>query len=205
MIEPDEVRALRGDLVLTGDLRLDVPRFLHQHHCPETATHCAAVAAEARRVAALVGADEERAEHGGWLHDVSAIFPAAERVDVARRWGIDVLAEEASFPMIIHQKLSAALASAIFDVHALEVLSAVGCHTTLKTDATLDDKVLFVADKLAWDQPGVPPYHQEMADALRHGLDDAVRVYLQFLWEQRATLRVVHPWFRAAYDQLVLD
>lgn len=192
-------------VILTGDIAQAVPAFLRHHGCPGTAEHCAAVAAEARRVALLTGEDAEQAEHAGWLHDVSAVFPAAERIAVARQCGVDVLPEEAAFPMIIHQKLSALLAETIFGVRDVPVLSAVGCHTTLKQDAGRLDKVVFVADKLAWDQLGTAPYHDRLAVALGQSLDAAVVVYLHYLWDQRTTLRVVHPWFRAAYLQMVGD
>jgi HD superfamily phosphohydrolase YqeK len=64
------------------------------------------------------------------------------------------------------------------------------------------DKVVFVADKLAWDQPGVAPYHAEMSVALGRSLDEAALVYLRYLWQRRASLRVVHPWLRDAYLQM---
>ena len=187
---------------LTGNIAGDVPTFLTHHGRPDTAAHGAAVAAEARRIAALAGADVDAAETAGWLHDVSVIFPSEQRAVIAEQLGIEVLPEEAIFPMIIHQKLSAVLARAIFRIEDAAILSAVGCHTTLKAGATLLDKVLFVADKLAWDQPGHAPFHDDMRAALDHSLDQAALVYLRYLWERRTTLRVLHPWAQAAYAEL---
>ena len=106
--------------------------------------------------------------------------------------------------MILHQKLSAILAHELFGVDDLAVLSAIGCHTTLRADATPLDKVVFLADKIAWDQSGSPPYRDALLDALTHSLDAGACVYLQHLWAQRATLPVVHPWFENAYRQLCL-
>ena len=192
-------------LQLTGDVAHDVPVFLTYYGRPDTAKHCGAVAAEARRIAALVGADLDAAEIAGWLHDISVIIPSEQRAVIAEEFGIDVLPEEAIFPMIIHQKLSAVLAHEIFQIEDAAILSAVGCHTTLKAGATMLDKVLFVADKLAWDQPGHAPFHAEMRAALGRSLDQAALVYLRYLWEQRATLRVLHPWAQAAYADLLHD
>jgi predicted HD superfamily hydrolase involved in NAD metabolism len=199
----DELEHLRASVTLSGDLGRDVTMFLHAHGCPGTAEHCGRVAAEARRVAVLCGEDPDRAEIAGWLHDVSAVVPTADRAYVARAWGVDVLPEEDQFPMIIHQKLSVVLARDVFGVHDAAVLSAVGCHTTLKRDASALDQVLFVADKLEWDQAGTAPFHADMHAALRTSLDAAVGVYLTFLWERRAHLRVLHPWLRDAYEQWV--
>jgi HD superfamily phosphohydrolase YqeK len=149
-----------------------------------------------------VGEDAAQAEMAGWLHDCSAIFPAPERVAITRQWGISVLPEEEQFPMIIHQKLSRVLASEIFGVHDALVLDAVECHTTLRSDATRLDKVLFVADKIAWDQEGIAPYHDELLAALEQSLDHAAFVYLRYLWERRHTLKVLHPWACDAYLQI---
>ena len=196
---------LIAGIQLTGDVAHDVPVFLKHNGRPDTAAHCGAVAAEARRIATLVGADGDAAETAGWLHDVSVIFPSEQRATVAERLGVEVLPEEAIFPMIIHQKLSAVLAREIFQIEDAAILSAVGCHTTLKAGAGLLDKVLFVADKLAWDQPGHAPFHNDMHAALGHSLDQAALVYLGYLWEQRAKLRVLHPWAQAAYNEMLLD
>jgi predicted HD superfamily hydrolase involved in NAD metabolism len=189
-------------LQLSGDVARDVHVFLTYHGRPDTAKHCGAVAVEARRIAALVGADVNAAEIAGWLHDISVIIPSEQRAVIAEQLGIDVLPEEAIFPMIIHQKLSAVLARDIFQIEDATILSAVGCHTTLKAGATLLDKVLFVADKLAWDQPGHAPFHDEMRAALGCSLDQAALVYLRYLWEQRARLKLLHPWAEAAYVEL---
>jgi predicted HD superfamily hydrolase involved in NAD metabolism len=193
---------LGAGLHLTGDAARDVPVFLTFHGRPDTAKHCGAVAAEARRIAALVGADLDAAENAGWLHDISVIIPSEQRAAIAEQLGIEVLPEEVIFPMIIHQKLSAVLAHDIFQIEDAAILSAVGCHTTLKAGATLLDKVLFVADKLAWDQPGHAPFHDQMRAALDYSLDQAALVYLRYLWEQRTRLKVLHPWAQAAYVEL---
>ncbi|MDQ2997203.1 MAG: HD domain-containing protein [Chloroflexota bacterium] len=194
---------LGADVQLTGAVAHDVPVLLTHHGRPGTAKHCSAVAFESRRIAALVGADVDAAETAGWLHDVSEIIPNEQRAVIAEQLGIDVLPEEALFPMIIHQKLSAVLARDIFRIEDAAILSAVGCHTTLKAGASMLDKVLFVADKLAWDQPGHAPFHDDMRAALGRSLDQAALVYLRYLWEQRAKLKVLHPWARAAYVELL--
>ena len=101
--------------------------------------------------------------------------------------------------MLLHQKLSAVMAEQIFGIGDPSILHAVRCHTTLRARASLLDKVVFVADKIAWDQAGAPPYLDEITQALRRSLDDAVWCYLDTLWQQRATLAAVHPWFVDAY------
>jgi len=196
------LKILITDISLSGNIRHDATAFLTRHGHVKTVGHSAGVAAEARQLAARVGEDETRAETAAWLHDISAVFPAPERTQVARELGVAVLPEEDAFPMIIHQKLSVVLARHCFGVADQAILSAIGCHTTLKVDATTLDKVVFVADKIAWDQPGRPPYLDDLLAGLERSLDQAALVYLGYLWDQRQTLKVVHPWFVAAYQQL---
>ena len=57
---------------------------------------------------------------------------------------------------------------------------------------------------MAWDQPGDPPYWVALADALAVSLDAGVRVYLEYLWQRREYLDVVHPWFAAAYREMCM-
>jgi HD superfamily phosphohydrolase YqeK len=105
--------------------------------------------------------------------------------------------------MILHQKLSAIMAQEVFGVRDTVVLNAIRCHTTLKSGASLLDKIVFVADKIKWDQAGDPPYLAEIETAVAHNLDDACRVYLNYLWQRRSSLRYTHPWFLAAHQEFV--
>jgi predicted HD superfamily hydrolase involved in NAD metabolism len=190
------------DIQLTGDVRSDATTFLIHHGHSKTADHCARVAVQAKRLAARFGEDERLAETAGYLHDISAVFPVEQRAQIARQLGLDILPEEAAAPMILHQKISAALAREIFDVSNKAVLSAIGCHSTLKADASVLDKIVFIADKIEWDQPDDPPYLEKVLQALEQSLDQAVLEYLHYLWQHRDTMPVVHPWFVEAYEQL---
>src|SRR5215207_9158700 len=66
----DIIIQLGAGLQLTGEIAQDVAVFLTHHGRPDTARHCGAVAAEARRIATLVVADLDAAEVAGWLHDI---------------------------------------------------------------------------------------------------------------------------------------
>jgi predicted HD superfamily hydrolase involved in NAD metabolism len=187
---------------LSGDLKSDVCTFLTTNGCPHTAAHSIEVGEEARTTAVRFGGDPQAAEKAGWLHDISAVFPADTRVEAARLMHVQVLPEEEQFPMIIHQKLSRVMAEDIFGIRDPAILDAVGCHTTLRAGSSQLDRILFVADKIAWDQPGIPPYLTELQAGLEHSLDHAAFAYLSYLWERRDTLRVIHPWLRDAYAEL---
>ncbi|GIO42784.1 haloacid dehalogenase [Paenibacillus apis] len=157
---------------------------------------------EARKIAERFNANADSAEIAGYLHDISAVYSNDVRIQVSYDLGIEVLSEEEAFPMIIHQKISKEMARDIFNIMDQEILDAVGCHTTLKKNSTILDKVLFVADKIEWDQIGEPPYLFQITQKLDHSLNDAAFEYIDFLWKQRDNLRVIHPWLRDAYYEL---
>jgi len=191
-----------GDAPLTGDVSTDAERLLRERGRAGTAEHSQRVAAVARRLARRWGVDEPSAEIAGWLHDISAIVPRDHHLQVAEALGLELLAQERAAPLLIHQKLSAAIAQQVFAATDKSVLSAIGCHTTLKANSSALDKVVFVADKMAWDQAGDPPYLAAMALAAEQSLDLAAHCYLRYLWQRREKLPALHPWASQAYEQL---
>jgi predicted HD superfamily hydrolase involved in NAD metabolism len=197
------LRDIVKTIEFTKNLKNDIFLFLTKNQCPRTAEHCMKVGEEARCMAIRFNANPDSAEIAGWLHDISAVFPNQKRIEVSEQLELEILPEELEFPMIIHQKISRVMARDIFGIEDEEILDAVGCHTTLRGNATLLDRVLFVADKIAWDQDGIPPYLNEINEGLTKSLDHGAFEYIHYLWERRDTLRVVHPWLVDAYKDLI--
>lgn len=201
------MHSLFSDLVQGVSLRGSIPEkvtnFLAHHGLSHTLTHSRGVVRVAGELALQFRAKLSDCVSAAWLHDISAVLPNALRVDTARALGLELLPEEEVNPVVVHQKLSRVMAEQIFEVHDPVILSAVECHTTLKAGAGKVDKILFVADKIAWDQPGIPPYLIEIRQAAKISLDYASYVYLRQLWERRATLPgPLHPWAQAALNEL---
>jgi predicted HD superfamily hydrolase involved in NAD metabolism len=192
-----------GEFKSTGNIPEDAHRFLASFGYEETAEHCVAVADKAKELAEKFDCDKRIAEQAGYLHDISVVIPNEDRIEFAYSQMIEVLAEEVQYPMIIHQKLSVVFARTIFGITDIDVLSAIGCHTTLKAKASLLDKVVFLADKIAWDQDGKPPYARDVVQALEESLDAAVIVYLNYLWDRRDRLMIIHPWLVEAREDML--
>ncbi|PEJ03897.1 bis(5'-nucleosyl)-tetraphosphatase (symmetrical) YqeK [Bacillus wiedmannii] len=186
----------------TGKIENDIKAFLLKYSKEVTYKHSIRVANESRKIAVTYNVNEEKAAIAGYLHDISAIFPNEDRIVVAEQFGIEILQEEREFPMIIHQKLSKVIAKEIFKVEDEEVLNAICCHTTLRKHATKMDLVLFVADKIEWDQNGTPRYLIEVKKGLEKSLEHAAFAYISYLWDKKDTLKVIHPWLEEAYWQL---
>jgi len=187
---------------LTGDLRNDVTEFLLQNGHEATLDHCIKVGEEAKRIAERFHESPEAALYSGYLHDISAVYPNEMRIEIARAFELEILPEEEIFPMIIHQKLSKQMARDLFKINDEVILNAVGCHTTLRKGSTKMDRVLFVADKIAWDQVGNPPYLKDILAKLEVSIEHAAFEYISYLWNQRDKLKVLHPWLADAYEEL---
>ena len=185
----------------TGILEKDVPAFLIHHECPNTAAHTRAVVKAARELSIRFNLDSRQAETAAWLHDISAVFPNDQRLEISRQLGIDIFPEEEQVPLLLHQKISAVIAKELFAVTEQPVLDAIGCHTTLKAEPFPLELVVFVADKLAWDQRGFPPYKAEMEAALDQSLEATAWVYQNYLWHSDK-LKIIHPWMRDSYLEL---
>ncbi|MTD41870.1 HD domain-containing protein [Erwinia sp. CPCC 100877] len=182
------------------ELQAAVKHFLTQHQCLKTYNHCLNVGDYAFELAKAFLKDPYKAQFAGYLHDISAIYPNEERISVARKMGIDLYKEELAFPLIIHQKISKEMALRQFSITDPEILSAIECHTTLKGDYSAVDLVVFVADKIKWDQTGKPPYLDGLLQALAISLEHAAYYYIDYLLNHE--IKVMHPWLLEAYRTL---
>lgn len=189
---------------LSGSLLQDVGTFFKLHQDNETWDHTLKVTSQSVRIARLYGVDPQKAEQAALLHDISNVIPVSQMVQVSEQLSIQILEEELKYPRILHQKLSRAIAEHIFEIKDAEILQAIECHTTLKAKAALFDKVVFIADKVAWDLPGEHSYLNEirtLVDAQQ--LDKAVFTYLDHVWSQRNQLKLVHCWTMEARKDIM--
>ncbi len=102
---------------------------------------------------------------------------------------------------MLHQRISKYIAYNYFDIHDQDILDAIECHTTLKKDANEYDKVIFLSDKLAWDQSGIPPYYQGLKKAIAISLDEGCYYFIQYQFDHHQIL-MPHTWLLEAYHQL---
>ncbi|GGC76705.1 bis(5'-nucleosyl)-tetraphosphatase (symmetrical) YqeK [Enterococcus wangshanyuanii] len=182
------------------DLQMEIKDFLHCHNKMETYHHCTAVGEYAYNLAEKSLAEPNKAKLAGLLHDISAIYPNNQRIDRANKLEIQLCKEEIKFPMIIHQKISRKMALDLFKITDSEILSAIECHTTLKGGYSDLDLVVFVADKIKWDQAGEPPYLDGLMAALDQSLEHAAYYYIEYLLSN--DIKVIHPWLMDAYREL---
>jgi HD superfamily phosphohydrolase YqeK len=104
--------------------------------------------------------------------------------------------------MLLHQRISKAVARELFCVKDENILNDIGCHTTLRDNANDIDLLLFIADKLSWDsidsEPILVGIHKGLEISLQHGAFS----YISYLRNNRNNMNVMHPWTIQAYIDL---
>jgi predicted HD superfamily hydrolase involved in NAD metabolism len=179
-------------------LRAQVDQLLDQHERFIIKDHTHAVMAMVTDLGRQFQVNEKDLQTAALLHDISGIIKDRDKVDYCSRYNIPLIEEEITLPVLSHQKISAHMAKSHYHILDEKILSAISCHTTLKVSADDMDKVLFIADKLAWDQDGIPPYYHLVLKALEKSLDYGIYIYMDYVMSNQ-WLKVVHPDFLKTY------
>jgi predicted HD superfamily hydrolase involved in NAD metabolism len=190
-------------LTPTGDPAADVCRFYEAAGRADTLAHVMQVAAQGRALAELHGLSAPAAGLAALAHDLAAVVPVSERVGIAERMGVPVSDADRALPALLHGPIAAAALAEKLGVRDAALLAAVRYHSTLRAGAGPLEKVVFLADKIAYDPRS--PHHGEYLPALQaaRSLDEAVLVYLDFVLDN--TWRYgwyLHPDAVAAYREL---
>lgn len=158
--------------LISPDLSLkeNVCQFFDTYHCIHTKEHSLKVANESLNLAHRFGVDPQKCYQAALLHDISAVISHNQMMEIALQnaWTIDP--SEKKYPFLLHQRVSALFAQNIFQIEDKEALSAITCHTTLKAHPSQIDLVVFLADKIQWDQPGLPPYLEVIEEGMQMSL-----------------------------------
>jgi predicted HD superfamily hydrolase involved in NAD metabolism len=191
---------IQNNYTKTGNIFFDIENILTKYNKINVLNHSKEVTKKAIELSTRFGIDKYKIKMASYLHDISCIIPNENKISFSKYWKIEILDEEKLFPMIIHQKISKEMAKRIFEIKDNEILNSISCHTTLKASPTKMDMVLFISDKIKWDQKGEPPYIKLVEDSLNISLENGIKTYLNYLMENKEQLKVVHPWLLNAYE-----
>lgn len=176
--------------------------LLRRHGKEAIWAHSKAVAEVTKAIAAQYGLDASVCRRAAYCHDVGGIVKPDEMIRIAREWEMPLDPAEVAHPFLLHQRFSERICREELGIVEERILCAVGCHTTLKANAAKYDMAVFLADKLAWDQPGEPPYRQVVEDALSLSLERACLAYIDYTMENGMIL-MPHGWLLEARAWLI--
>lgn len=190
------LKELSENVIKDNNMLEESVRILEKYEKHIVAEHVKQVGLKAKELAIVFGVDENKAEIAGFFHDISAVIPNNKKIEVAESLNMKIFNEERELPNLIHQRLSKEIANLMFAVKDKEILDAISCHTTLKANPTKLDMVVFIADKIMWDQSGTPPYIKEVKEGLDESLEQGVHVFINYLYK---TVNIIHPLLEDAH------
>ena len=161
--------------------------------------------AEARRLALLYSADQERATLAAWGHDIARALAPAELLAEAHRLGLTVDPVEEEAPILLHGPVGAAILASDYTIDDPDVLAAARHHTTGHAGMSTLEKVLFIADKIEPDKVQGQQALVKVRQLADDDLDAAILAYLnQHLVEASRRGWPLHPQTVAARNELLL-
>ena len=186
---------------LSGDIRTDIKTLLFINGKNNTYIHVSNVAERNALIAKTYNLKHDKCVIAGLLHDISAIIKPADMLEYAYENRLDTCEAERKYPFLLHQRLSKICAIEYFNISDEEILSAIECHITLKRRSSKYEMSLFIADKLAWDKRGIPPFYEEVNAALDISLEAACYRYIEYMVNNDMILCPHDNWIEA-YEQL---
>lgn len=135
-------------------MRYDLNAFakkLKKHQDKYRFQHTQGVRYTAAALAMAHGYDLEKAETAGLLHDCAKCIPNDKKLKICSKNQIAVSEIEYSAPFLLHAKVGVYVAREKYKVEDPEILSAIRWHTTGKSDMSILDKIIYLADYI---EPG---------------------------------------------------
>ncbi|SDK57709.1 putative HD superfamily hydrolase of NAD metabolism [Sarcina sp. DSM 11001] len=131
----------RVELIKTLEQELSYKRFIHT----------LSVAGTASSLAMCYGADLEKAETAGLLHDCAKCMDVRKMQKVCEKAGLTVSSFEADSASLLHSKAGSVLAAEKYGITDPDMINAIRYHTTGRPGMSLLEKIIFVADYI---EPG---------------------------------------------------
>ncbi len=118
--------------------------------------HTLGVAYTAACLAMRYGADIQKAEVAGLLHDCAKCIPDEEKLQKCEKHHLPISDAERKNPSLLHAKLGAYYARQKYGITDEEILGAITWHTTGKPEMTLLEEIVFIADYIEPDRDRAP-------------------------------------------------
>ena len=142
------------------------------------AEHVIRVVAEARRLAAIHGADVEAATIAALAHDLLRAHSDERLLTIAEEQAYELDPADRMAPILLHGPLAVQILQERYNVLDGDILGAVAYHTTANEGMTLLQKVIFIADKIEPHKLERDPANRHVAVLAETDLDAAMLAYL---------------------------
>lgn len=97
-------------------------------------------------LAMAYGADLEKAQIAGLLHDCAKCIPNKKKLKMCEEHNIPVSDFEREHPFLLHAKLGAYLAEKKYNIQDEDILNSIVYHTTGRRNMSVLEKIVYIAD-----------------------------------------------------------
>lgn len=166
--------------------------------------HSLNVSYEAVRLARKYGADEQKAELAGLLHDIAKELSGREQLKLIRKANIEQTPELLASPKLWHSAAGAAYVQLKLDIEDEDIINAIHYHTTARAGMSLLEKIIYLADYTSAERTykGV----DDMRRLVDESLESAMKYALIFnIGNLSSKGQIIHPDTFMAYNETVLS
>lgn len=130
----------------------EMKEFLKENLSEKRYVHSLNVAAAAKRLAEINGADADKCYLAGLLHDICKELPKPEQLELVKRSEFEVSEIELGAPKTHHAIAGAVFVKEKYGITDLDILSPIRWHTVGKGGMTLNEKIIYMADLISDDR-----------------------------------------------------
>lgn len=161
----------------------EIKEYLKENLKPSRYEHTLGVAETAKKLAALNGVDEVKAEIAGLAHDVAKNFSKEDMLKVIKENNIKLSLVEENNINLWHSIIAPIIAKSKLDIHDEEILDSLRWHTTGKEDMSVLEKIIYIADMIepSRDFPGVEEIRKITFENLDKGVYTGLTHSIKYL------------------------
>lgn len=165
--------------------------------------HSLCVADEAKRLANRYGVDPDSAYLAGLLHDITKNFSDEEHLNIFSKFDIILNNVEKNSTKLWHSISGSAYVKNILKIDNEEIISSIRYHTTAKSNMTLFEKLIYLADFTSKDRSY--PDVDVMRSLVDISIDEAMKYSLRYtINDLVSSNRTVHPDTLNAYNEIII-
>lgn len=166
--------------------------------------HSVNVSKEAKKLARLYGANEEKAQLAGILHDITKEIPKDEQLQIIVDSGIILDNVQKNAPKLWHGISGSIYVQQNLCIDDEDILNAIRYHTTGRANMSLLEKIIFIADFTSEERTysGVATMRKKS----RKSLDEAMLYAYKFTFKDLSKREIaIHPDEVACYNDIILQ
>lgn len=156
--------------------KVGLEQFMKDMLKPSRYEHSLGVEKMASELAAIYGADVEKAAFAGRYHDIAKCFDIVTSDMYIRKYDLDK--KYLGNTALAHSKIAAAILENEYGVVDVDVLNAVKSHTTGRVGMSLLEEIVYVSDAI--EENRNYPELKELQNEARHNLDLACLHIMNF-------------------------